>query len=235
MKAFPLSKPERVVVDVKKTSAPPKGTIIEEPLAKKAPSALKTAVKPSPEVQEEQIKPVEQPKKQVPAVKPPSPAIPQKQEMAKVVQPEEPVQIPAQPKPQPKPEPKPVIQPQKGTTSPELGKKPPMKPMIEPVIRSIPEKIPSRLPTEEKRMEIYLLGALVFLSAIIVGLLLFTNFRRKRRRKASVEDDSYVDIGSLDETEDEKGLFQEESGDLGKSIEAVDAKIQNALKKIEKS
>jgi hypothetical protein len=236
---FSLSDPERVVIDVKKTSTPPKGTILEEPLEKKGPALEEKVTEPPQGVEAETKETPSLEKKTIPVVTPVVPeAVPEEEKVSDLktdgqadVQREEPAEdiVP------PIPEPEPVVVPRE-TPVTEPPSPLPERSKTEPV-STLPSQEELSGPTADKsKLEIYLLVALVFLSAIIVALLLFTIFRKRRLRGVSKENDgsdTSAQTDGYDLSGDENGILGEENIDIDARIADVDAKIRDALKKIE--
>ncbi len=201
IKAFPLSNPERVVLDVSRLNQPPRGVVFEEPLVEKpAPSTL-----PAP------------PDKKVtteskPVLKPEPPAGKVEAEPAAVTKRSE-TKGPLPPSATPPPHVAPHLPalPEKQGEAPASMEDP-----------SDPSD-PSGREAWHSHYQTYLLGVLVLLSVIMVGLLAFVVFRKRRRL-----DGNFSTFGAA--IGKAEGF---EIVDVDDNIAAIDAKIKDEFRKID--
>lgn len=218
--AFSLKDPERVVLDVTETKAAPQGAVSEKSAQKKAPRREPKDVATHKKA----------PPKEVAST--PKPALVQEPTQAILEEPAQPVQTagktesPVPPAATEGPEPAPEEQAGKlntGITTPE----------------TTGQEEPAAVGANESGLQKYLLIILAAVSVVIVSLVVFIVFR-KRKRRISAEDMEPLDpLMGLDEDpitgagEGERGGRSRDEGDLNEGIAAIDAKIRDALKRVE--
>lgn len=218
--AFSLKDPERVVLDVTETTAAPKGAVSEKSVQKKAPRR-------EPKVVATQKKAL--PKDVASTPKPPllqEPTQATSEEPAQPVETAGKTESPVPPAPFPpaaKEGPEPAGKLNTGIATPE----------------TTGQEEPVAVGANESGLQKYLLIILVAVSVVIVSLVVFIVFR-KRKRRISAEDMEPLDpLMGLDEDpitgaeEGERGGRSRDEGDLNEGIAAIDAKIRNALKRVE--
>jgi hypothetical protein len=222
--AFSLKDPERVVLDVTETKTAPHGAISEKSIEKKAPRRQpedvgapkkppenETASTPNPPLVEPMPAGLEKPTQPVQAAgETPSPA------------------PPASSPPSVTGELKPVAEEQAGnldigmTTSETSG-----------------QQEPAAAVTNESALQAHLLIILVAVSIVIVALLIFIIFWKRKGHIPAGGRESLNALVGLDEeagtgvAERDRGGYGRDEGDLHEGIAAIDAKIREALKRVE--
>ncbi len=218
--AFSLKDPERVVLDVTETKAAPQGAVSEKSAQKKAPRREPKDVATHKKAPPKEVASTPKP----PLVQEPTQAI--LEEPAQPVQTAGKTESPVPPAATEGPEPAPEEQAGKlntGIATPE----------------TTGQEEPAAVGANESGLQKYLLIILVAVSVVIVSLVVLIVFR-KRKRRISAEDMEPLDpLMGLDEDPitgaggGERGGRSRDEGDLNEGIAAIDAKIRDALKRVE--
>ncbi len=223
--AFSLKDPERVVLDITETTAAPKGAVSEKFIQKKAPRREPKDV----------VTQKEAPQKAVAST--PKPPLVQEPTQATSEEPAQPVQTagktesPAPPAafpPAAKEGPEPAAEEQAGKLN--TGMETP---------ETTGQQEPVAVGANESGLQKYLLIILVAVSVVIVSLVVFIVFRKRRRRIPAEDMEPLDPLMGLDEDpitgaeEGERGGRSRDDGDLNEGIAAIDAKIRDALKRVE--